>query len=184
MTMRDIPFPLPARFAEAIASSAPPGKYVSHDATFQISPSGQVELSWKSKATLTPNNEVKSWEYEKGTQTLILDFSSGLTIRFQRVAQPDTQIGVSNTESSTASGFSPLSGSQNSWDPISPTHYQNSLGQDIIEFTEELNFNRGNAIKYLFRAGKKDPTKTLEDLEKALWYVKREIQKVAEDTLT
>lgn len=31
----------------------------------------------------------------------------------------------------------------------------------------------GNAVKYISRAGKKDPAKTIEDLEKAVWYVER-----------
>ncbi len=40
-----------------------------------------------------------------------------------------------------------------------------------------LGFALGNTVKYISRAGKKDPSKTLEDLEKALWYLKREIEK-------
>ena len=38
-----------------------------------------------------------------------------------------------------------------------------------------LGFCLGNAIKYIARAGKKDPAKTLEDLRKARWYLEREI---------
>lgn len=38
-----------------------------------------------------------------------------------------------------------------------------------------LGFNLGNCVKYVARAGKKDPTKTLEDLKKASWYLQREI---------
>lgn len=38
-----------------------------------------------------------------------------------------------------------------------------------------LNFNRGTALKYLSRAGKKDPAKEIEDLEKAIWYLVREV---------
>jgi hypothetical protein len=38
-----------------------------------------------------------------------------------------------------------------------------------------LNFNLGNVIKYISRSGKKDEVK--QDLEKALWYLKREIEK-------
>lgn len=36
-----------------------------------------------------------------------------------------------------------------------------------------LGFHLGNTLKYISRAGKKDPSKTIEDLEKALWYAKR-----------
>lgn len=35
----------------------------------------------------------------------------------------------------------------------------------------------GNAVKYISRAGKKDPTKTIEDLQKAVWYLNHEIEK-------
>ncbi len=41
-----------------------------------------------------------------------------------------------------------------------------------------LNFNRGNCVKYLSRAGLKDPARELEDLEKALWYLTREIERL------
>ena len=38
-----------------------------------------------------------------------------------------------------------------------------------------LGFNLGNSVKYLARAGRKDPARELEDLEKARWYLDREI---------
>ena len=34
-----------------------------------------------------------------------------------------------------------------------------------------LGFNLGNAVKYISRAGKKDPDKYIEDLQKAVWYL-------------
>lgn len=39
----------------------------------------------------------------------------------------------------------------------------------------DLGFSLGNTVKYISRAGKKDPNKRLEDLQKALWYLKEEI---------
>ena len=60
-----------------------------------------------------------------------------------------------------------------------PTHYG---GEDntyeAIKVIEawELGFNLGNTIKYVSRAGKK--IDTLEDLEKASWYINREIKKL------
>ncbi|MFD5308282.1 DUF3310 domain-containing protein [Streptomyces ardesiacus] len=63
----------------------------------------------------------------------------------------------------------------------SPSHYADgwSNGAEVIDITEHLNFNRGNAVKYLSRAGKKGgPGKELEDLQKALWYVTREVQRL------
>ena len=58
-----------------------------------------------------------------------------------------------------------------------PDHYnKHESGVECIDIVEGFNFNIGNAIKYLWRAGLKneDP---MEDLEKALWYVRREIQR-------
>jgi len=61
----------------------------------------------------------------------------------------------------------------------SPSHY--TTGKiEVIEFIEDkaLNYHRGNAVKYLARAGKKDPAKEVEDLYKALWYINREIKRL------
>lgn len=64
-------------------------------------------------------------------------------------------------------------------DPVSPQHYQGfSNGAEVIDITEHLSFSRGNAIKYLARAGNKVGADELQDLRKALWYVNREIQRV------
>jgi len=58
-----------------------------------------------------------------------------------------------------------------------PSHY-NSGKIEVIEAIEDwaLNFHRGNAVKYTARAGKKDPSKEVEDLKKAVWYLEREIE--------
>ena len=54
-------------------------------------------------------------------------------------------------------------------------HYENGKGYDIIDVCKDyaLNFNRGNIIKYVARAGKKKDE--LQDLRKALDYLQREI---------
>ena len=60
-----------------------------------------------------------------------------------------------------------------------PSHYTGfSHGAEVIDITENLNYNRGNAIKYLARAGRKDSASELEDLMKARWYVNREIARL------
>ncbi len=62
---------------------------------------------------------------------------------------------------------------------ISPSYYQvNPNGCQVIDISETLNFCRGNVIKYVARAGKKDKTKELEDLKKAQWYLNREIERL------
>lgn len=56
-----------------------------------------------------------------------------------------------------------------------PAHYK-AGGIETIDFIEakDLNYRLGNVIKYVARAGKKD-TDPVQDLEKALWYLQREI---------
>lgn len=60
-----------------------------------------------------------------------------------------------------------------------PLHYTDGK-IEVIEFIEDknLNYHKGNAIKYICRAGKKDPSKEIEDLQKAEWYIHREIQRL------
>lgn len=59
-----------------------------------------------------------------------------------------------------------------------PKHYNMGSIQpiDVIE-NWKLDFRLGNALKYIARAGRKDKTKTRQDLEKALWYIRRFIDK-------
>ena len=61
-----------------------------------------------------------------------------------------------------------------------PRHYAMgwSNGTEVIDIAENLNFNRGNAVKYVARAGRKDATKTREDLKKARWYIDRELKRL------
>ena len=62
-------------------------------------------------------------------------------------------------------------------DPVNhPSHYTDGK-IEVIDFIEDkkLGFHLGNAVKYIARAGKKDPDKEIEDLEKAAWYVHRRI---------
>ena len=60
-----------------------------------------------------------------------------------------------------------------------PSHYTDGK-IEVIDFIEQknLNFHRGNAVKYIARAGKKDPAKEVEDLRKAVWYLNREITRL------
>lgn len=59
----------------------------------------------------------------------------------------------------------------------SPAHY-NQGKIECIEFIEDQNmgFHLGNAVKYITRAGKKNPDKLQEDLDKALWYIRRYVE--------
>lgn len=58
-----------------------------------------------------------------------------------------------------------------------PPHYkQHPSGVECIQITEWMNFNLGNAVKYIWRAG--DKGDILEDLKKARWYLDREIKRL------
>ena len=65
-------------------------------------------------------------------------------------------------------------------DVTNPAHYRR-FPVEVIEITEQLDFNKGNAVKYLCRAGYKDGVDEMEDLSKALWYVNRAIEKLSKE---
>ena len=56
-----------------------------------------------------------------------------------------------------------------------PAHYTWLGGIEVIDITEQLSFTLGNVIKYVLRADHKG--KPIEDLEKAQWYLAREIKR-------
>lgn len=60
-----------------------------------------------------------------------------------------------------------------------PAHYQkHPSGVECIAIVEHFNFNLGNAIKYIWRAGMKPGVDTLTDLRKTAWYIQREIERL------
>ncbi len=66
------------------------------------------------------------------------------------------------------------------YDPVNqPKHYTaHPSGIECIQVTEHMGFNLGNAVKYIWRCDlKKD---AIEDLNKAIWYIQREIEKRTE----
>lgn len=82
-----------------------------------------------------------------------------------RLGPDETPIGSTSTDDS------------NIYDPVQKTHYYNVGKIEVIDFIEDknLNFNKGNAVKYIVRAGIKDQATEIQDLEKAIYYLKREI---------
>lgn len=74
-------------------------------------------------------------------------------------------------------------------DPVNhPSHYTSDpSGVECIQVTRHRNFNVGNAIKYLWRAGLKSSEgrsaveKQIEDLRKAIWYIEDEIARIGGD---
>lgn len=66
-----------------------------------------------------------------------------------------------------------------------PSHYiwlKDKCGVEVIDITRHMDFDLGNAIKYILRCGHKseegytDKEKQIEDLKKAIWYVEDEIK--------
>lgn len=65
-----------------------------------------------------------------------------------------------------------------------PSHYtwlKEKCGIEVIDITRHMDFDLGNAIKYILRAGHKSEEgydareKQIEDLRKAIWYINDEI---------
>lgn len=59
-----------------------------------------------------------------------------------------------------------------------PKYYtQHPTGIECIDIVEHFNFNLGNAIKYIWRSGIKSNDKK-QDIEKAIWYLNRELSRL------
>jgi hypothetical protein len=60
-----------------------------------------------------------------------------------------------------------------------PAHYTSDpSGVECIDIVRHRNYNIGNAIKYLWRAGLKNEEKHIEDLKKAIFYIADEINRI------
>ena len=68
-------------------------------------------------------------------------------------------------------------------DNVNHPSYYNNGKVEVIDAIEAwgLNFHRGNAVKYIARAGKKNIANEVEDLEKAVWYINREIERLKKE---
>lgn len=59
-----------------------------------------------------------------------------------------------------------------------PQHYnKHPSGYECIDIVRHMNFDLGNAIKYIWRAGIKSDN-AVEDLRKAIWYLEDEIKRL------
>ena len=65
---------------------------------------------------------------------------------------------------------------------INPEYYQGSAMADYVS-NFKLDFDLGNVIKYVSRAGKKYGELAIEDLEKARWYLNHAIEKISKTVL-
>lgn len=74
-----------------------------------------------------------------------------------------------------------------------PSHYtwlKDKVGIEVIDITRHLDFDLGNAIKYILRVGKKPINKSnsnlnvaaIQDLKKAIWYINDKIKMIENET--
>ena len=87
-------------------------------------------------------------------------------------AEEDLQAAIQEAEALTAA--------TSKHDPVAhPSHYtSHPSGIECIKITRHMNFNLGNVVKYIWRAGLKDSAPSLQDLEKAAWYLADEIARI------
>lgn len=69
-------------------------------------------------------------------------------------------------------------GANNMNNKNTPKHYQGTIQPIDIINAQNLNFNLGNVVKYVCRAGKKQGENVLSDLEKAKNYINYEIERI------
>lgn len=94
-----------------------------------------------------------------------------------RITVSPTQVALFKKLSASTSTALPITMEEPAADPVNhPAHYKVG-GIETIDFIEakSLNYNIGNVVKYLTRADHKGNRK--QDLEKAMWYLKREIER-------
>ena len=62
---------------------------------------------------------------------------------------------------------------------IIPSYY-NKANMSVIDIIDEyeLNFNKGNIIKYILRSGKKSKDTEIQDIQKAMRYCQMEIERL------
>lgn len=105
---------------------------------------------------------------------------------FEPCPLPNTKVslgGVRIDSDGRITGFGdyvPATPSKTHHDPVNhPKHYTaDPSGVECIQITRHRNFNIGNAIKYLWRAGLKDGNSDVQDLKKAAWYIQDEINRI------
>lgn len=102
---------------------------------------------------------------------ILAEFERAWAVEDARAALDQRIVDRPNVQAQASHNCAPVS------DPISPAHYQRGdLPVECIEVTTHMNFNRGNAIKYIWRAGLKGSE--TEDLRKAIRYLTFEVNRL------
>lgn len=84
------------------------------------------------------------------------------------------------------SGNTNLNKSEKVHHPVHYTWLKEKCGIEVIDITRHLDFDKGNAIKYILRSGYKEEEgyssiqKEIEDIQKAIWYLNDKIKQLKE----
>lgn len=121
--------------------------------------------------------ELANTKYLECTYTNVSWFTKGKHYKireagFYIIDDDDTKIFISELDTCHHT-FKPIESTSST-----PTHYQGSVQPIDLINAQDLNFNLGNVVKYVCRAGKKQGENILTDLEKAKDYINFEIERV------
>lgn len=135
-------------------------------------PNVEVEMSDEEFDALQAYDEA---QLAKKASTIIGDELDAMRGKVRDALDPLTPTGQAGDIIEAARGKARLVEVE---DPVhNPRHYNvHPSGVECITITEHFTFNLGNTIKYIWRAGEKGSR--IEDLEKARWYLDREIAKL------
>lgn len=125
---------------------------------------------------IDPNNIFDSFTIE------VIDMADGVCVI--SCTKRNESIGVYADKLANVSVFANESANKNTEQVSHPSHYawlKDLCGVEPLDICRHLDFNTGNAIKYLLRKDKVDGNKTktekrIEDLHKAVFYIQDEIK--------
>lgn len=122
-------------------------------------------MNWVTKEIeMTPAEQLEAGQ-KNNTEVMTASVSAP-----SGVSNPEGKVTITKPKKTKLSSAS-------SHDPVNhPKHYtEHPSGVECIQITEHMGFNLGNALKYIWRADLKN--NAIEDLQKAVWYINREIEK-------
>lgn len=150
-------------------------------------PTIAVDSVWRHKK----DGELVYIEYDDGTLYWNLNFSplgetdmyadhtKGFLSEYEFVCDSKYDVPMAVGKGGVNQDLTSEKGTSLLGDAINPDHYQSDpSGVQCIEISENWSFCLGNALKYMWRSGKKDSSKNIEDLQKAIWYIEREISRL------
>lgn len=113
---------------------------------------------------------------ETDRKKALMKLKTGLTKKAEEKKTEEHQMEQKKTEK-------PIEQKPEKADAVHPDYYKGKSGRDVFDVAMDFNLNAlsMNAVKYIVRAGRKDPTKTIEDLDKAIECLKREKQYVKQE---